>query len=54
VKLTRITNSQSDQGGGFGISIDTSCLNHGGGSGVSFRDKLIAIDDSSRKIYAAC
>jgi len=41
VKLN-ITNPQSDQGDGRGISIDSSCLNHGGGE-TNFRNKPDAI-----------
>jgi len=60
VKLNRITNLHSGQGGGHGISTDASCLNHDGRRWnwlpwqTGFDDKPAAIDDSSSKIHAAC
>ena len=53
MELNHITYPQLGQGGGREINTDASCLNHGGGGRIGFRDKPAAIDGSSSKVLAA-
>jgi len=45
--------SKSGHGGGQGINIDVSCLSHGGGGEVGFRDRSTIKDGSSSNTYVA-
>ena len=45
---------QSGHGGDHATDNSVSCLNHSGGGGIDFRDKLAAVNGNLSKIHAAC
>jgi len=53
MKLKRIMNHQSCQGGGRKINTDTSLLKQSGEGEIDFRDKSTVVDGNSNKIRAA-